>query len=297
MQIENNSNLTLSGEILHSGELTINSGGNATDLIVNSILNLQGGGSIKMANNNARILGAGVLINRDHLIHGAGQIGVNQGAVTNSVGGTIHANVAGAAINIDPNAILGFVNDGRLRASGGSTLNLSGSGGGQFTFGESSVVEALDGGTITHSSGAVLTNNQGGTLEAGIYRAIDEGNGATLALPGGNIDTLAADTAVELSGAGAQFGQLSALSQNDGSLTLTRGASLSTSGDFTQSANGTLGIGISGKPAGTGLWSNLIAAGNLALGGILDVFFNIGNTFTAAVGDAWKILTGATPDG
>ncbi|MCB1095365.1 MAG: hypothetical protein KDN22_07265, partial [Verrucomicrobiae bacterium] len=246
-------------------------------------------GSISMTGGNSRILGTGVLINRDHVISGIGNIGFNQAAVTNSAQGTIHADIAGGTLFIDPNAVLGFVNDGALRASGGGTLDLSGFGGGQFTFGESSVVEALDGGSITHRNGALLTNLKDGTLTDGTYRVIDDGNGASLALPGGSITTNAAS--IELAGSGAAFAQLSSLNLNGGSLSVDKGAELNLSGRFEQAASGSLTVGIGGATANTSLWSRITAAGAAVLDGALDVMFNIGNTFTAAIGNTWKFLT------
>jgi hypothetical protein len=286
--INNNATLFLSGDITHSGNLSINATSAGTALSIDSILDLNGGGSIRMTGGNSRILGTGVLINRDHVISGIGNIGFNQAAITNSAQGAIHADISGGTLFIDPNAVLGFVNDGVLRASGGGTLDLSGSGGGQFTFSDSSVVEALDGGSITHRSGAFLTNLEDGILTDGTYRVIDEGNGASLNLAGGNILTNAAS--IELSGAGAMFAQLSTLNENAGSLTVDKGAELALSGDFSQVSSGSLTVGIGGAAADTSLWGKITSVGTAALNGALEVMFNIGNTFAAAIGNAWKVL-------
>jgi hypothetical protein len=295
MAMANNTSLTLSGQIVHRGDLAITAGGNATDLIVDSILNLQGGGTISMLSNNARLRGAGVFVNQDHLIQGAGQIGVNQSAGTNAAGAVIHALTAGGTMTIDPNAFLGFVNDGILRASSGGSLHLSGNAGGQFTNGDTGVIEALDGGTVSHGSSAFLTNLRDGKLAGGTYRVIDGGNGASLSLPGGNITANAAD--IELSGAGAQFAQLASLATNEGSLSVANGASLQTTGDLTLTGSSSLDVDIAGKPNDTGLWGRIVAAGKSVLGGVLNVSVNIGNTFAAALGDVWKIISGSIREG
>ncbi len=292
--IGNNDRLSLKGEFNHSGRMSIRAFNLSTGIVIDDFLDLKGGGSIELVNSLSNIRGNGVLINHDHEIFGAGNVGLDQAAITNTAGGTIHANVDGT-LRLDPKAFLALTNDGVMRASNGGALLLDGSGGSEFANGATGVIEALDGGTVTHTNNPTLTNLKNGILKGGAYRAIDGGNGATLNLPGGNITTNAAH--IELSGSGARFAQLSPLTENAGTLSLVNGATLNTSGDFTQAAGGKLVIGISGKPAETGLWGKLVEAGAATLRGALDVLFNIGATFAAVVGDTWKFLTAATITG
>ena len=292
--IDPGSSLTLSGNITHDGNLTFEDAGGAIG--IDGVVDISGGGDITLGDTGVRVGGGGILINRDQTISGVGNLGLNTSGISNATGGIIHANSAEGSLIIDPSSLLGFVNDGIVRASNGGVIDLRGTGSnGSHSIGESGVVEALDGGSVVTSQGGAITNLSGGILTDGTYRAIDEGNGASLEFGTAAITTNAAN--IELSGTGAEFNQLNALNENTGSLSLSNGASLETTGDFSQTAEGTLEIGIGGEPSETGLWGRLVSAGNAALDGLLRVSFNIAETFTAAIGDAWQIISSVTRSG
>lgn len=306
--VDNNTNFGVLGSITNSGNILVNSTNNATNIDLQGLVSLVGGGTISLSGADARVGGGGFLINRDNIIQGAGSIGMNAAGLTNAAAGVIVANTAGGTMFLDPNPFLGMVNDGTLRAAAGGTLQLWGNGGGQFTVGDAGSVEALDGGTVTNGAGAVLTNNSGGTLRGGNWRAISTGNAATLNLPGGNITRN--EAAVTLSGAEAQFAQLAALQDNAGSLDVSGGKLFSTQGSltnsgqltagqggtvavagaFSQTAAGTLNIGINGRPAAAGANGLLQAGAPSILAGVLRVIFNPAGIFVPVPGDVWDLI-------
>ena len=80
VNLANNQVLDLDGKITNTGLVNLQSGGNATDLVVqSSTVTLDGGGTISLSDNGSnRIYGASgsnVLDNVDNLIVGAGEIG------------------------------------------------------------------------------------------------------------------------------------------------------------------------------------------------------------------------------
>ena len=117
----NASSTTLIGTINNGGTITLSSAGNLTDLVVSGTVTLTGSGGVLMGNGiNNRIRGALRRLINDvgHTIQGAGQIGVDQIAITNA--GLIVANQP-AGMDINPNAS-GMINTGTVRATGGATL-------------------------------------------------------------------------------------------------------------------------------------------------------------------------------
>ena len=159
--------------IRNDGHIQQNDLGSLTDIHIDGDVTLAGSGIWSMSNsNNNRWLdlnGPASLTNgQDHTIQGTGRIGVNDLRIDNR--GTIHGTAGTLAINPvngDPNEAT-FTNAGTLRASGGATVVLSGSGGGEFS--NTGLFEALDGSSIT-SDGVV--QELGSTVAAGTYRAIN----------------------------------------------------------------------------------------------------------------------------
>ncbi len=162
--VENSSDLELVGSVTNSGTIDVNSTGNATDIRIEGLVNLDGGGTVRLggATNSSRILDetgalSGILNNVNNVIEGNGQIGFNRLAVVN--GGTIEANVSGETLTLDPrNADDEFTNNGTLSASGGGELVLSGSGGGRFL--NAGDIESDTGSTVRFTAnGAVVGGN------------------------------------------------------------------------------------------------------------------------------------------
>ena len=120
LAFNDSTNLTINGtSISNAGSITLNSGGNPTDLILagNNTVTLSGAGKLILGNSgNNRVYsagGSGKLANQE-TIQGGGQLGVGQMAITNS--GTINANVP-TTLFVSPNSS-GVANTGTLEATG-----------------------------------------------------------------------------------------------------------------------------------------------------------------------------------
>ena len=152
LNILNNQFLTLEGTLTNQGTVALSSVGNDTRLISAGSVTLVGGGVVQLSDNTSNSLmsnGApAVLINRDNLITGAGQIGNGDRnlAMTNETAGVIDASGDNALqINFNGGTL---VNNGTIEA----TSTISGNGG-------LTIVSS----TIDNSG----SNNAGATLSSG----------------------------------------------------------------------------------------------------------------------------------
>ena len=178
--------------LVNSGLVNLLSVGNNTDVILETDVSLTGGGEIAMQANGAsanRLYASNaalILTNVDNLIHGDGQVGVNQTEIVNQ--GEIRADAAGQRLTIDPASFC--ENNGLLEAAGGSLRLAGGSydnAAGQIIAQDSSVVElvgaAVGGGTIVAHAGGNLSFNSGyvfgtaPTIEAGATGSVTGGGG------------------------------------------------------------------------------------------------------------------------
>lgn len=196
---------------------------------------LTGRGEIVLANSIYNTIysgSAGVFINdKEHTIRGTGII---RDSIQNR--GTI---VADSPNNeLDLLIFRGGTNTGLLQARDGGRMVIQGgtldnSGG---------VIEVLAGSSIT-SVGNALTNNSAGTLLGGTYHVL-AGTGAAL-LDIGGTDVLINSANVVLSGAGAEFKQISSIQNNRGSFAVLGGRAFTTVGQLTNSAMVSVGQGSS----------------------------------------------------
>ena len=157
----NNTSLTLAGDIANNGLIQLNSLGNTTSVILSGGGDhiLSGNGIVRLGNSVNQIRGAGTLVNSaTHTIEGGGAIGTNTIGINNL--GLIRANQSGVLMTIDPSAAGNLVNTGTLRAENGGSLLLTGSGGGSFD-NTGGTIEALAGSTVRFTASANIT---GGTL-------------------------------------------------------------------------------------------------------------------------------------
>lgn len=145
LQLNNATTLDLVGTMVNNGVWRVDAAANQTDLRLNSaVVTFTGGGEIELsASVNNRIYGINAnrrLVNAaDHLIHGAGQLGVNSAFfLTNE--GLIQADHAGLELNI--NVVGGL----------GDNFNVN-------------VIESVDGGVLTFGDTAI--NNTDGVIRAG----------------------------------------------------------------------------------------------------------------------------------
>lgn len=133
VNIQNNASLRVQNTITNNAILSISATGSLTDITQLANTTFAGNGEVKLASVNSRIGGAFTLTNTaTHLIHGYGNVGINQSGVINN--GIIRADVVGQALQIDPgdfNLDAGgndFLNNNTLAASAGATLELYGAG-------------------------------------------------------------------------------------------------------------------------------------------------------------------------
>ncbi len=177
MRLEDNSNLDLSGAIVNSGVIQVDSGGNSTDLrIDNTVATLTGSGLISMNHNAARWVDEvgspnGSLVNVNNTIEGIGNIGANTLQLENQVNGLIHANVSGGTLVIDPRNTTSLLNSGTLREQWGFS-QFDGAGGGVFD-NSGGIIEALAGSAVQLSFNASITAGTLQTSGTGVIQLVN----------------------------------------------------------------------------------------------------------------------------
>ncbi len=198
-----------------------------------------------------------------------------------------------------------IVNEGTIRKTGGtgtSTLSVNGS------LTNTGTIEA-DSGTLSLAP-TTFAQISGGSLTGGTWNAL---NGATLEFPSGTSITGNA-ASIAIGGSDATIAALSGLTTSSGSLSLTGGAGLTTSGDFSNSGSLTVGAGstlsiggnfnqtsagslalqIGGTPA-SGQFGQVVATGTAALGGSLGV--SLVNGFNPTAGQIDRVMSFASATG
>ena len=234
--VGNNSDLEVTGTINNTGNISVNfTGGSVfTDLEVQSSgATLEGGGSVTLSGNNARIQGgaATLFTNVDNVIEGFGRIGDNSLTIDNQA--TIDANLGGQTLTVDSGAG-GLTNTGQIQASDGGILRINGTEltntGGNITSNAGSRVElgsnaSITGGTIGGPGEIeVLDNTNVFLRDLSIEGDISTGNNIDLGITGA-IDN-SADIQVNFTG-GSVFSDLEV--QSSGA-TLTGGGSVTLNG-------------------------------------------------------------------
>jgi hypothetical protein len=273
--------LNVLGTINNTGTITLNSGNDATNLIVNSAtVMLSGGGMVALSNNGGNQiygeLAGDVLDNIDNTISGAGQLGAGQLTLTNA--GTIDANQGGAlVINTSGNVV---TNTGTIEDTGtgglvilntyvsGGTINASGSGASIFLNGG-----AIGGGAIlaTAAGDVIQTIGGGGTLD-----------GSNKALNNTGVVQVNDGTTLTLLGTIDNTGTITLNSTNDGTnlivnaaiVTLSGGGMVALSNNGANQIYGALASDILDNVDNTISGSGQLGAGQLTLtnatGGTID---------------------------
>jgi hypothetical protein len=129
LQSFNNSDTEILGTVNNTGTMEILAGASSTDVEVQAGgATLTGGGTLRLTGTNAGLNGVSAesLNIESQLVVGQGSLGENTIDIFNGFGGTIEADVNGAALTIDligANSVASLINDGTLRASNGATLD------------------------------------------------------------------------------------------------------------------------------------------------------------------------------
>ncbi len=155
VNINDNNSGFFKGTLTNSGIISLNSVGNFTSFVSDGDATITGTGTITLSNRTVNRIypSPGNRITLSLLVTGAGQIGVDQGSITNN--GTIVASQSlGLTLDPAPGAN-GFINNGAVRASGGNMSLSPGEYANNGTF------QAMIGNTISIGPGANVT---GGTL-------------------------------------------------------------------------------------------------------------------------------------
>jgi len=180
VRVNNNHNIELRGTITNQSVIEVNSNNNDTDLRIEGIATLSGGGEVVLSGTGHGMIrdeiGSpdGHLINQNNLIRGHGNIATNRMQITNQVGGTFRADVSGGTLSIDPNAN-GMVNQGMMEAIGGGIMSL---GDGVFANTGGTIRANGVGSTVRLNNGAHIT---GGTLATDPDGLIEVVNGFPIA--------------------------------------------------------------------------------------------------------------------
>ncbi len=175
LRINNAQDPILVGTITNRGQIDQNDLGSLTDIQISGDVTLAGDGTWTMsASTNNRwyglVSGEETLTNGSgHTVQGRGQLGVGSLRITNR--GLMNAN--NGSLVLDPSdagtGVAAMVNEGTLRAAGGGTLTLSGSGGGEFS--NTGIIEALDASSVV--STGIVQQISTPTVQGGTYRAIN----------------------------------------------------------------------------------------------------------------------------
>ena len=292
LQLPNNNNLTLNGNLTNSGTVSLLSGGNNTELIVNAAsISLTGGGTVTLSNNTNNYIfgsaGTDVLTNVNNTISGSGNIGDNQMGLVNQA--TINANQS-SPLTIETNS--GTTNTGTLEATAGATLNLDGytftnTGGMIKAVGTGSLVSitnaTINGGTVSASSGGLIQSMGSATTFNGLTTS------GTVAIPNNNDLTLAGTItntgAIQVNSSGNNT-----FLESSGAVTLTGGGTVA----LTDNNNNYL-LASSGGSSLTNVNNTISGSGNIGnngmaftndAAGIVNATSALGNVLTIQPGTA-----------
>ena len=235
--VNNNATLILQGggTYTNAGTISMNGAGNLTDLMIDGNVTLSGGGTLTIGNNTSNrifgFVGTNRLTNADNKIQGSGLLAANQMALTNQAAGVIEANQS-VAMTIDPSAS-GAINQGTLRASNNSILNLNG---GTFT-NTGGTIDAQTGSAV-QLSGATVVGGSLTTSGSGVVRNVSSAtlNGVT------NLGTFSADNNSGTTLIGTITNSASMALNSAGNIT-----DLAMSGDVTLTGGGTLTLSNNGN--------------------------------------------------
>lgn len=188
-----NDNLFLNTRLTNNGTVTVAGAGGGTASLINEggSLLIDGSGNILLddANGGARLYNGSITIGTDQLIHGAGDVGINQavidnrGSLTADLGRTLRIDISGGSGGVSGGGVgtgnnAGLINSGVLAAVNGSTLALQGGLYENDGAGLGGEFFATAGSTLTFGGDANYYNlRSGGVLDGG--RLYAQGYGGT----------------------------------------------------------------------------------------------------------------------
>lgn len=172
---QDNGTLNITSSLNNSGQISLESAGNNTNLSFGGATTLNGGGSIVMSGGNANIGGSGQTTNVDNTISGTGNLGSGTISIINQ--GTVQAGAL-ESMTIDVTNLgagtISFDNQNLVLATGGGVVTLTGSGSGEF--GGIGTYRAEAGSRIDLVNSAVVRNTNFATTGNGEIRLASVSN-------------------------------------------------------------------------------------------------------------------------
>ncbi len=264
MQISNNTVGFLEGNIVNTGSILVNSGGNLTILKIIGNVNLSGAGTLTLSNNtNNYIEGASTgteLLSNSSTIQGSGNIGSGFMGLANN--GLILANQPNSLVI---NASAGFTNSGTLQTAAGSLLNITGPfsnfSGTTLTGGKYATA-----GTLEFVGANIVTNAASINLMGPSGQIVNQSNANALA----NFTTNASAgkftlTSQNLTTSAGSFSNAGLISISTGStFTVGNGGNLTLATNYTQTAGTTVVDGtLTSSPSSAGIPTVTLQGGSL----------------------------------
>ncbi|MEQ8345028.1 MAG: autotransporter domain-containing protein [Sneathiellaceae bacterium] len=250
------------GGVTELGAIAVDISGDAGGILLN------GGGTLQLTGSNSYGAGTTVTDASTLVVYRDGNLGASSGSLTLD-NGTLQA--ADGFASASRGLILG---------SGGGTLRTASSSGSAGWAGTVS-----GGGALSVARGAWTLSGDGSTY-AGTARISD---GATLTIASGS--TLGGSIAVASGGQLSGSGRVGHLT-NHGTVAPGQQAALTAGGAYTQTAGGTLAIGLASDAS----YDSLVVAGPASLDGTLHVRSRIGG-YVPAVGTSFTVLEAASVSG
>jgi hypothetical protein len=274
--------LTVGGNISNAGTITLNSQGYGTALSIGANLTLSGAGTVVLGSggpNEITGVSGVTLTNASTIVGGGGgtsdQVGYSIIALDNTSTGVINANVSGDNLYVDPGAA--SINAGTLEATNGGTLVLYGSSwnnaGGKITAANGSAVDLTNGVSIT-----------GGTLSTSGTGVIYEAGGTTVyltnvTLSSGSTYDIQQDSTTQISGSLTNNGTVNLQSQG-------YGTDLYMATNATLTGSGTVVLGSGGPNFITGAAGTTLTIDQLIQGGGGGSNDNVGYDVLALVNNS-----------
>lgn len=241
VQVPNNNTVTMAGTINNTGNIQLNSTGNATELLASGTLTLAGGGQVTLSDNSQNFIfgvAGSALVNQNNTISGSGNIGANVMSFTNQ--GTVNATSAGGNHLVIQAGGAGATNTATMEASSGGTLEL------QNTVNNTGGTITALAGTGPAAGGTVLLT--GATVTGGLLRSLGTGvNAGTIVSNGGTLNGLTNAGAVQIPNNTTSF--LTGTINNPGNISLNSAGNLTAlkiNGNVT--LNGTGSVSMSDNP-------------------------------------------------
>lgn len=161
--LQNNTATEINGTLTNTGTITLDAGGNTTELYLTGNTTLSGSGTVVLTSTNNQWSGSfngasGSVLTNESTITGWGTIGSGALLIANASNGVINSNVSGGNITLNPLTSVTSTNAGLMEATNGGTLTMS-----NGTWTNTGTIEAAAGSSLVLTSNATIT---GGTVES-----------------------------------------------------------------------------------------------------------------------------------